>query len=110
CTLASGCITTSLDRQFDAGKAEIYGLEAHAVHEQRVGDVRLPVSASYTLTYGRFSNDFTSQDPIYGVVRRGDEIPYIPRNQLNATFAVEHRRAGASAALNYVAPMREQAG
>lgn len=110
CTLASGCVSTNLDRQFDAGKARIYGLEAFVAHEQRVGAFRVPVSAAYTLTYGEFLNDFTSQDPIYGVVRKGDELPYIPLNQLNVTLAVEHRRAGINGAFNYVAPMREQAG
>ncbi|HVH40881.1 MAG TPA: TonB-dependent receptor, partial [Labilithrix sp.] len=110
CTLSSGCLTTDLDRQFDAGEARIYGLEVSAGHEQRLGSFRIPATAAYTLTYGDFLNDFTSQDPIYGVVRKGDEIPYIPRNQLNVTLAVEHRRAGVNGAVTYVAKMREQAG
>ena len=110
CTLASGCVSANLDRQFDAGKARIYGLEAFVAHEQRVGSFRVPVTAAYTLTYGEFLSDFTSQDPIYGVVRKGDEVPYIPLNQLNVTVAVEHQRAGINGAFNYVAPMREQAG
>jgi Fe(3+) dicitrate transport protein len=110
CTLASGCVAANLDRQFDAGKARIYGVEAFVAHEQRIGEFRVPVSAAYTLTYGEFLNDFTSQDPVYGVVRKGDELPYIPLNQLNVTAAVEHRRAGVNAAFNYIAPMREQAG
>lgn len=111
CTLASGCITTSLDRQFDAGRARIYGLESSIQHEQRLPyGLKAPVTAAYTLTYGEFLNDFTSQDPIYGVVRRGDEIPYIPLHQLNVTAAVEHRRFGVNGAVTYVARMREQAG
>ncbi|HVJ93642.1 MAG TPA: TonB-dependent receptor [Labilithrix sp.] len=110
CTLASGCVSTNLDRQFDAGKALIYGLEAYATHEQRFGAFRAPVSAAYTLTYGELQNDFTSADPIYGVVRKGDELPYIPRHQLVVTAAVEHARAGLNGVVGYVAPMREQAG
>lgn len=110
CTLASGCVTTNLDRQFDAGEARIYGLEAYVLHEQRLASLRLPASMAYTLTNGEFLNDFTSQDPIYGVVRKGDQIPYIPRHQLNVTLGVEHRRAGLNGAVTYVAPMREQAG
>jgi Fe(3+) dicitrate transport protein len=111
CTLASGCLTTNLDRQFDAGAAQIYGLEALVSEALRLPlSLRLPMSASYTLTRGEFGNDFESQDPIYGIVRRGDELPYIPLHQLNATVAVEHRTAGVSGAFNYVSPMREQAG
>ncbi len=110
CTLASGCVTTNLDRQFDAGEARIYGIEASAAHEQRFRQFRFPASVAYTYTYGEFLNDFTSQDPIYGVVRKGDQIPYIPRHQLNLTLAAEHRRGGINGAVTYVAPMREQAG
>jgi Fe(3+) dicitrate transport protein len=110
CTLASGCVAANLDRQFDAGKARIYGLEVAAGHEQRVRSLRLPATAAYTLTYGNFETDFTSADPIYGVVRAGDELPYIPRHQLNVTLGVEHRLAGLNGAFSYVAPMREQAG
>jgi len=110
CTLASGCVTTNLDRQFDAGEARIYGLEVAAGHEQRIGRLRFPATLAYTLTYGNFENDFTSADPIYGVVRKGDEIPYIPRHQLNVTLGVEHRFGGLNGALSWVAPMREQAG
>jgi Fe(3+) dicitrate transport protein len=110
CSLASGCVAANLDRQFDAGKARIYGLEAFAMHEEHIASLRVPVSAAYTLTYGEFLNDFTSSDPIYGSVRRGDELPYIPRNQLNVALAVEHRRGGVNGAFNYIAQMREQAG
>ncbi|MBX3193048.1 MAG: TonB-dependent receptor [Labilithrix sp.] len=110
CTLASGCLTTNLDRQFDAGAAQVYGLEAYAAHEPRLGPFRFPVSASYTLTHGEFRSSFESADPIYGAVRAGYSVPYIPLHQLNVTLAMEHRRFGLNAATTYVAPMREQAG
>ncbi len=110
CTLASGCVSTNLDRQFDAGEARIYGVEASASHEQRIGEVRLPATLAYTLTHGEFRNDFTSSDPIYGTVRKGDAIPYIPLHQLNVTLAAEHRRGGINGAITWVAPMRERAG
>jgi Fe(3+) dicitrate transport protein len=110
CTLASGCVAANLDRQFDAGKARIYGLEVAVRHEQRIRSLSLPATAAYTLTYGNFENDFTSSDPIYGVVRAGDELPYIPRHQLNVTLGVEHHLAGLNGAFSYIAPMREQAG
>jgi Fe(3+) dicitrate transport protein len=110
CSLASGCLTANLDRQFDAGKAQIYGLEAFAGYEPRYESFKFPMSASYTLTYGEFLNSFLSQDPIYGLVHNGDSIPYIPRNQLNVTVAAEHRRFGLNGAITYVGQMREQAG
>lgn len=110
CTLSSGCVDQNLDRQFDAGKARIYGLEAFATYEAPAGPFKVPMTAAYTLTYGEFGNDFQSADPIYGNVREGDKLPYIPRHQLNLTVALEHRYAGVNAGFNYVAPMREVAG
>ena len=40
----------------------------------------------------------------------GDQIPYVPRHQLNATLGVAIERASAYGTLGYVARMREQAG
>ncbi len=110
CTLSSGCVAANLERQFDAGKARIYGLEAAASHELRVDQFRFPATAAYTFTQGEFLNDFQSQDPIYGNVHEGDAIPYIPKHQFSASLAAEHKLGGVNGMLNYVAKMREQAG
>jgi Fe(3+) dicitrate transport protein len=110
CTLASGCLTDDLDRQFDAGKARIMGLEAFTSHELVLGGVSVPLGFSYTLTHGEFRNTFQSQDPIYGDVESGDEIPYIPRHQLNASFGAETEQLGLIFGLGYVSKMRERAG
>ena len=72
--------------------------------------VQVTLTAWYTLTYGEFRSAFTAQDPIYGAVRAGDQVPYIPRHQWNLAVGVEHARAGLNASVNYVAKMREIAG
>ncbi|HEY8944818.1 MAG TPA: TonB-dependent receptor, partial [Polyangiaceae bacterium] len=110
CTFASGCSESDIDRQFDAGRARIYGFEAYASHDVPLGPIALPLYASYTLTRAEFSRSFTSDDPIFGEVEQGDEIPYVPRHQLSASAGVENRAFGAVAALNYVAAMREEPG
>lgn len=111
CTLASGCIDENLDRQFDAGKARIYGAEVFASHEAQLPwGLTLPASVAYTFSQGEFRNSFESQDPIYGMVEKGDHVPYLPPHQLNATLALEHRYGGVNASFNYVARMREVAG
>ncbi len=112
CTISSGCLTENLDRQFDAGKARIYGLEAYAAHELPLSERwRLPFMLGYTLTRAQFLNDFTSQDAIYGSVRAGDEMPYVPRHQLKTSIGVERGRdAHFAVALSYVSRMREEAG
>jgi Fe(3+) dicitrate transport protein len=111
CTLSSGCVDQNLDRQFDAGKAQIYGAEAFAAHDVRLGDaLQLPISVAYTYTRATFRNAFESQDPIYGVVAKGDGIPYVPKHQLSATLGAEIARGSAYVTFGYVSRMREEAG
>lgn len=110
CNNSSGCADENLDRQFSAGRAKIYGLEAHAEHEPGFGTVTFPLSVSYTLTFAEFLDRFDSEDPMWGSVVPGDELPYVPRHQLNAQAGVETAKVGGYAAVNYVAMMREEAG
>jgi Fe(3+) dicitrate transport protein len=110
CTFSSGCLDADLDRQFDAGSARIYGLEASAEHEPKLGRLGFPLSASYTLTLAEFRRSFDSQDPMFGSVERGDELPYVPRHQAYASVAAEIAEAGVYAAGTFVSRMRERAG
>jgi Fe(3+) dicitrate transport protein len=110
CTFSSGCLTEDLDRQFDAGEALIYGLEAYAGHRFDFGAIDLPLSAAYTFTHAEFGSTFQSSDPIYGQVMKGDELPYVPQHQFSISLGLDHRYAALNAAFSYVAPMREEAG
>jgi len=110
CTLSSGCSDADVDRQFDAGAARIYGVEAFIDYEAPLGVWTLPLALAYTLTDTEFRSDFASEDPIFGEVARGDEMPYVPRHQLSAMLGLEHARAGGAVSFNYVSAMREQAG
>ncbi|MGK4003011.1 TonB-dependent receptor [Sorangium sp. So ce1036] len=110
CTLSSGCLDAELDRQFDAGEARIYGVEAYAEHEIPLGALTLPITAAYTLTQTEFLTSFTSDDPIFGRVVEGDEMPYVPRHQASLSIGVEHERAGLVVSGSYVSAMREKAG
>ena len=110
CTQSSGCLDQSLDRQFDAGRARIYGLEAYAEHEPELGPVKFPLNVAYTLTFAEFLDRFDSSDPMWGSVLPGDDLPYVPRHQLNATAGVEVGPGGGYATFTYVAAMREEAG
>ncbi len=110
CTFSTGCVNENLDRQFEAGRARIYGLEAALETELRWQQVRLPLSASYTLTQTEFLESFESQDPIFGRVSRGDEMPYVPRHEGRVNVAVELEQVGGYVSGSYVSRMREQAG
>jgi len=110
CTLSSGCVDAGLDKQFDAGKARIYGIEAYVQSEPAIGPVKFPLTAAYTLTRTEFQNSFSSEDPVFGNVTKGDEIPYVPRHQFNAMLAAEYGPASAYGTATYISGMREQAG
>ncbi|WP_437775554.1 TonB-dependent receptor family protein [Sorangium sp. So ce1097] len=110
CTLSSGCLDADLDRQYDAGEARIYGVEAYAEHEIPVGELKVPINAAYTLTRTEFLSSFTSDDPIFGRVAKGDEMPYVPRHQASLSVGVEHERGGLVVGASYVSAMREKAG
>ncbi|HVR21005.1 MAG TPA: TonB-dependent receptor [Polyangiaceae bacterium] len=110
CTNASGCTDQSLDRQFSAGRAKIYGLEAYAEHEPSLGTVKLPLNAAYTLTFAQFLDRFESSDPMWGSVEPGYELPYVPRHQLSATAGIEVGPASGYGTFTYIAAMREEAG
>jgi Fe(3+) dicitrate transport protein len=110
CTLSSGCDEQNLDRQFEAGHARIYGLEAFAEDMLSFPGFQVPLSASYTLTLTEFLQTFTSQDPIFGEVEAGDEMPYVPRHEARGSLGIELERAGGYVAATYVGRMREQSG
>jgi Fe(3+) dicitrate transport protein len=97
CSLSNGCLDANLDRQFNAGRARIYGLEASAEHDVAVGEYRIPILASYTYTRSAFLTDFASEDPSFGAVKRGDELPYLPRHQASVTVGFEGKEGGEEA-------------
>lgn len=109
CTFATGCVGQDVDRQFDAGEARIYGIEALGEVTIPAGSFELPLGVNYTWTRGEFTNSFRSDDPIFGDVSSGDEMPYLPQHQLRASAAVMHERAGGHAAVTYASAMREVA-
>lgn len=111
CTFSNGCVNENLDRQFDAGHAQIYGLEVAGEKTFKPHPlVSIPLSVAYTLTGTALLNAFSSADPQLGDVEVGDELPYVPPHQLNISAGINVWKLGAHAQFNLVAPMRESAG
>ena len=98
------------EKQFSAGAAHTYGLELLAQHEIPIKKYRLPVQVSYTYTQSHFETSFSSQDPIFGDVVKGDNTSYVPPHQLRTSIGVEHPRGGVNLGYTYVARMREIPG
>lgn len=109
CAFSSGCTPDMLDRQFNGGAVFVWGVEAVASWRFEVGRWAVPVRATYTYTGSRFRSDFESEDPTFGAVREGDELPYLPRHQGQLQLAAEHPKGGARVVATYVGEMREEA-
>lgn len=83
CSFSSGCTSEQLGTDFSGGEVDAYGLEALAASEPVIGaGLRAPLRLSYTLQRSIFQSSFTSGNPQWGDVRRGDEMPYLPKHQL----------------------------
>jgi Fe(3+) dicitrate transport protein len=111
CTFSTGCTSDGTDRQFNAGRARVLGLELEAEVERTLADdLALSGRAAYTLTDARFSDDFESADPIFGAVRAGDRLPYVPVHQASASVGVDWAWSSVGIGGTYVGAMREVAG
>jgi len=110
CAFSAGCTPEMLDRQFNGGNVLVWGVEVAGSWLFEVGDFEVPVRGSYTYTGSSFRTDFESEDPTFGEVEEGDELPYVPEHQAQVQLGLQHRLAGMRLVGTYVAAMREQAG
>jgi Fe(3+) dicitrate transport protein len=89
CTLSTGCNPDQLDDEFDGGRVHVWGAEAQLAVDVALPDqLRLPLTAAYTLTRSSFQSGFSSEFAGWGAVMEGDELPYLPHHQLAVQAAV----------------------
>jgi Fe(3+) dicitrate transport protein len=111
CTESSGCGSNQIDTQSDVGRAHTYGAELFARADVAVAPgFVIPLMAAYTYTHTKLLDAIVLQDPTLGTVRPGDQLPYVPSQQVAATVAFETPRASLALAGAYVSAMREVAG
>lgn len=111
CGFSSGCDESQLDSQFNAGEVKVLGLEVagHWDFEIRK-EISLPVRLSYTHVRSEFQTAFSSENPQYGRVEVGDELPYVPAHQASLQVGLRLKKAEAYLTGSYVSEMREEAG
>lgn len=111
CTFSSGCLNEQVGDEFNGGSVHVFGLEALAGWQpELMHGLRAPLSATYTYNHSRFQESFSSDNPQWGDVTKGDELPYLPAHQLSVRAGVAGPRWELSAALRYVSAMRDVAG
>ncbi|WP_299670078.1 TonB-dependent receptor [uncultured Polaribacter sp.] len=103
--------TGSLD-QFNAGEVKVNGIEVLLNYNlaKKGTEFSLPISFGYTFTNTEFLNSFGSSDSLWGTVTAGDELPYIPKHQLNAAFSLEHSKFEFNLNARYNGEFRTLAG
>ncbi len=92
CSLSSGCGANELDREFNGGRSQLYGLESSFQTEPRLSGLALPVQVNYTHTFAAFTEEGSSENPEWGigVIKKWDPLPYIPTQKLSTRLGVKH--------------------
>ena len=110
CTQSSGYCPV-LDREFNGGEVEIYGLEASLAHDFRLGSgLSLPTQLTYTHTQSEFQTQFESEFSQWGQVKIGDELPYLPEHQVSLEVGLAGDNWRLVSLVKYVSAMSEAAG
>lgn len=111
CRFATGCDESQVDQQYNGGAVHVYGLEAVAQKEHAFNKVlRGRLRATYTFTQSSFQTSFSSENPIFGDVEKGDELPYLPNHQGTLQLGAFTDTWSADTLMTYVGMMREVAG
>jgi Fe(3+) dicitrate transport protein len=111
CNFSSGCTSDQLGDEFNGGAVHAYGVESLISAAPAItGDLRLPLRLGYTFQRSTFQTTFESDNPQWGEVSEGDEIPYLPEHQLQAQAGVAGAAWEVTLSGRYVSAMRDQAG
>ena len=110
CTFSSGC-TQKLDQEFNGGEVDVYGIEAStSISWQLTDSLTVPVKVAYTYSQSEFQNSFDSTFSQWGSVEVGDELPYLPEQQLSIETGLQAEYWQASLMFKYITEMSEAAG
>ena len=110
CTFSSGC-TQKLDQEFNGGEVDVYGIEASTSMSWQLTDsLTVPLKIAYTYSQSEFQNSFDSTFSQWGSVDVGDELPYLPEQQLSIETGLQAEQWQVSLMFKYLSEMSEAAG
>ena len=110
CTASQGCDDDNIGNQYNAGEVKVSGLEMKAGYEFTAGALTFPVDVTYTFTDTEFQNAFESGLETWANVAAGDELPYVPENQLQVSLGVVGENWRGDMLVRYMDEMRTIAG
>ena len=97
--------------EFNGGQVEITGVEFSALHAMSLpASVELELALSYTHTESEFGETFFSGFSQWGLVREGDELPYVPESTGNARVSFFRNDWSLEASVDFQSKMREVPG
>ena len=97
--------------EFNGGQVEITGVEFSALHAMSLpASVELELALSYTHTESEFGETFFSGFSQWGLVREGDELPYVPESTGNARVSFFKNDWSLEASVDFQSKMREVPG
>lgn len=106
----SSCGTDN-DTEFNGGEVDIVGLEFSAGHQFKLNDhIDMPVSMVYTYTDSEFKTSFESGFDMWGTITAGDELPYLPENQLAVNVGLIAAKWEVHLIARYIGSMLEASG
>lgn len=109
---AAQCIqANTIDQQFNGGEVDVYGLELTAQHRYELSaSLDMPIGLTYTHTASEFKQSFNSQFNMWGNVSAGDELPYLPDQQVALTLGLENTNWQVNLLVKYTSEMLEASG
>ena len=103
-----GC---TVGEEFSGGAVEILGAEFSASLTTPVGNLGdLSSSFAYTYTESSFQESFLSTFSQFGIVKAGDELPYLPQHVAALGLALTAGKLEGTVDFKYQSEMREEPG
>ena len=97
--------------EFSGGKVKISGAElSGSLQRDFDNDLNLTVSLNYTYTDSEFQESFLSTFSQFGLVREGDELPYLPESIARVEILLTKDDWELLGAVKYQSSMREEPG
>ncbi len=103
-----GC---TVGEEFSGGAVEILGAEFSANLTTDVGEhASLTTAVTYTYTESSFQDSFLSTFSQFGIVKAGDELPYLPQHIAALSLALTAGLLEGTVDVKYQSEMREEPG